>query len=114
MWSVVAGVLLLVHGFVHLRVWVWGGTGDGSPDPRHSWLIGDARVVASALAVLAAALLAIAGVGALADQDWAALVAIAGGVVSVALLVLVFNRWLLLGLAFDLAVIAIAARALGD
>lgn len=47
---------------------------------------------------------------ALAGQDGWPSVAIAGSVASVALIVLVFNGWLLLGLAIDAFVIALAAR----
>jgi hypothetical protein len=112
MWGVVAGLLLLVHALVHLRVWVWGGIGEAAADAHHSWLLGDARGVASVLAVVAAALFAVAGVGTLLEQDWAPLVAIGGGVTSIVLVALVFNRWLLVGLALDIAVIALAVRAL--
>lgn len=45
------GVLMLIHGFVHLRLWLWG-IGE-TLDPHHSWLTSDARSVSIALAVLA-------------------------------------------------------------
>lgn len=107
---IAVAVLLFVHGFVHLRVWWWGFP--QSPfDPRRSWLIGETRAVSVALAVLAGALLMLAGAGYLTQQDWAAYTAIGGSLLSLVLIVLVFNPWLLLGLAIDVAVIALAVRA---
>ena len=111
MLRLLVGVLLLMHGFVHLRLWLWGI--GKTLDPHHSWLISDARSVSIALAVLAGVMLGAAGFMALARQDWWPSVAIAGSLVSAALIVLVFNRWLSLGLAIDALVIALAARDIG-
>lgn len=111
-WNVVAGLLLLVHSFVHLRVWVLGGVGRSPDAATRSWLGEVPRGASSMLAGIAAALFALAGAGALAGQDWTPVVAIGAGAVSVALIALVFNRWLSLGLVLDALVIALALRAL--
>lgn len=104
------GGLLFVHGFVHVRLWLWGV---GDRPPNQSWLIGDARAAPVALAVLAGTALMVAGAGAVAGQDWWPSVALAGSLVSVALIALVFNRGLSIGLAIDAVVIALALRARG-
>lgn len=107
---IAVAVLLFVHGFVHLRVWWWGFP--QSPfDPRRSWLIGEARAVSVALAVLAGALLIVAAIGYATGQDWSAYAAIGGSLVSIVLIILVFNPWLLLGVAIDVAIVALAVRA---
>jgi hypothetical protein len=68
--------------------------------------------VTTVLAVVSSALLGVAGAGIMARQDWGAYLALAGGVASTLLLLLVFNRWLLLGLALNAIVIALALRAI--
>jgi len=114
MWDVIAGLLLLVHGFVHLRVWVLGGVRRPPADARRSRLPGVPPGASTALAVIAATLFAAAGAGALASQDWAPAGALAASIASIALLALAFNRWLSLGLAIDAVVLVLAVRALAS
>lgn len=111
---VAVSVLFVVHGFVHLRVWWWGMPQAGGFDARHSWLIGDARAISIGLAVTAGLTLMAAGAGYFLDQDWWAYAALTGGTVSILLMVLVFNPWLLLGIALSAAAIGLGARDLAD
>jgi hypothetical protein len=111
---VVVGLILLMHAFVHMRVWIWGMPGAGAHDAHRSWLLPNARAASRILAVLAAAMLAAAGAGALAGQSWWPLAALAACLVSTALIALVFNRWLTLGLAVNAVVAALAIVALGS
>src|SRR3989304_4955995 len=89
---IAVAVLLFVHGLVHLRVW-WWGVPQSPFNPRRLWLIGETRAVSVALAVLAGALLMLAGAGYLTGQAWAAHTAIDGSLVSLVLIVLVFTLW---------------------
>ncbi len=104
------GSLLFVHGFVHVRLWLWGV---GSGPPNRSWLFGEVRAASVALAILAGTALTAAGLGAVAGQNWWPNVALAGSLVSVVLIVLVVNRWLSIGLAIDAILIGLALRSSG-
>ncbi|MGE0229276.1 MAG: hypothetical protein AB7I38_09695 [Dehalococcoidia bacterium] len=105
-----AGLFLVWHGLVH--VIMWGLYESASWNPRHSWLLGDARSIAIAVAVLAAALFALAGLALLTDTGSWPHAAVAAAAVSIALMLLTFNvRWLW-GIALDAAVVALALRAL--
>ena len=109
---VVVGTLLAIQGFVHLRLWtVAGGRG---PDPRHSWLLGNLGRVASTVGVAVGIALLASGAGYALEQDWWAPLAIVAGVASIALMVLVFNRWLLLGIALSAAVVAFGLAGLEE
>ncbi len=108
----IIGLVLLIHGFVHLQVWIRGMPTAGRHNARHSWLLGDARAIFGALAIAAAVPLMASGAGYALDQSWWAYAAIAGGGISLLLMVLVFNRWLLLGIALSAAAIGLALRDL--
>ncbi len=84
---------LLISGFVvaHgvVTVMAWGiPAADTSPfDASHSWIVGDARGVADALAMVA-------------------------GAVAVVPMTVYFNTWPVAGLAISLAILAAGARTL--
>jgi hypothetical protein len=101
------GAFLIVHGLIHPAVWSTPKpTGQKAPfDPSHSWLLGDARGLASALAVTVAVLYAIAGVGVFVDATWWQALTVATSAVSLALILLTFNPWLLAGIAIDATLI---------
>lgn len=106
--TTLAGVFLIVHGVLHVAIWL-PPAGRGAPfDPGHSWLLGDAPAVARPLALLACTVLALSGVLVLAGSGAAAKAAIAGASVSLALVVLTFHPWLAGALAIDLAIAAVA------
>lgn len=105
---VLAGLFLIAHGLVHVAVWVAPAPPDAPFDSRHSWLVGDAGRFAPTLAAAACALLVLAGILVLAGAGPAAVAAVAGAATSLALVSLTFNRWLVLAVAFDVAIIAIA------
>lgn len=108
------GAFVVAHGLVTIGIW--------SPNPRtveptppmdtsHSWLLGDARAVALALAIAAGIVIAIAGIGFLAHQDWWTVAAIAGGGLSLILFALFFTPWWLAGIAISTALVVGALRA---
>jgi hypothetical protein len=104
--SVLAGLFLIAHGLVHLAVWVPAPEQDAPFDPGHSWLLGEIRRPARAVAATAAALLSVAGILVLAGAHAGA--AVVGAAVSVALVGLTFHPWLLGAVAIDVAVAVVA------
>jgi len=110
---IVLGVLLVAHGLVHL---LWFAPRDDPAWPfrfDRSWLVPEATrkpvgVVLIALVVVGFALLGLAvwGVPGLASI-WP-LLAIGAAVVSLAMLLLFFDRQLLWGVAIDVALIVVA------
>jgi hypothetical protein len=111
------GLFLIVHGLVHLAVWVAPYDPAKSPfDPKHSWLltrigIGEqGRVIAPALAVACTATFVVAGLGVVLDAGWAPAVAIAAAALSLAVTVLTFHRWFVFNVVINLAIIVIAAQ----
>jgi hypothetical protein len=62
-------------------------------DARHSWLLGDQRAAATVLALVAAALLGVAGIGLWAHAGWWRPVAAAAVAVSFGLMVFYFHPW---------------------
>lgn len=106
--AVVAGVFLVVHGLAHLALWVAPPAPDAPFDPRESWLLGDIGALSRALAVLACALFVSAGMLVLGAAGPAAVLAVAGAIVSLLLVLLTFHRWFLLAVAINIAIIVIA------
>lgn len=106
--SILAGLFLVAHGLVHLAVWVAPPPPDAPFDSRYSWLLGDAGSLSPALATAACALFVLAGVLVIAAADLGATLALAGAGVSLALVVLTFNRWFVFAIAINGAIIAIA------
>jgi hypothetical protein len=106
--SVFGGLFLVVHGLLHLAIWLPEPKEDAPFDPGHSWLLGAVRRPARGLAVAAGALLALAGVLVLAGADAGGALAVAGAAVSLALVVLTFHPWLLGAVAIDVAIAVVA------
>jgi hypothetical protein len=98
---------LIAHGLVHLAIWLMPKPPhDKAPfDPAHSWLIGDRKAVAVALAVVAATLLVLGGVSLWARADLWRVAAVSGLGVSFGLMVVYFNPWYLLIQGVNLALI---------
>jgi hypothetical protein len=107
MWRFLFIGFLIAHGLVHLAIWLTPKpTNDKAPfDASHSWVIGDRKVVATSLAVVAAALLVLAGMGLWAHADWWRVVAVLGLGISFGLMVVYFNPWYLLIQGVNLALI---------
>ena len=108
--SALLGVFLIAHGLVHLAIWLMPLQPDAPFDPRHSWLLGQIEVPARLLAAIAGAAFCLAGVLGIADAEPAAPTALAASAVSLILIALTFNPWLLLAIAID---VAIAIDAIG-
>jgi hypothetical protein len=103
-----AGLFLIAHGLVHLGVWLPSPREDAPFDPGHSWLVGDARSEARALAWTAFVVLAAGGVLVLAGAGLGAVLAVTGAAISLALVVLTFHPWLLGAAAIDAAIAIVA------
>ena len=106
--TVLAGVFLILHGVVHIAVWLSPPPADAPFDARQSWLITDSWPIVRALAIISCALFVAAGLLLFFGAATGAAVAFAGAVVSLLLVVMTFNRWLLGAVAIDLAIIAVA------
>lgn len=106
--SVLGGLFLVAHGLVHLAIWLPAPKEDAPFDPGHSWLLGAVRRPAGGLAVAAGALFALAGVLVLAGEDAGAALAVAGAVVSLALVLMTFHPWLMGAVVIDVAIAVVA------
>lgn len=107
---VAAGVLLFAHGLVHL-LYLADDVGEFSLD--RSWLVPDAVRRPLALGLVAATVVAF-GVLALAvwgvpglSAAWPTLTVVAC-LLSIVLLILFWNTWLVFGIAIDTALLAVA------
>ena len=98
---------LVTHGLIHIAVWVVPRPKAAKApfDPSHSWLLGDVRGLAVALAATAGVLYVVAGVGLLAEETWWRPLTVASSGVSLGLMLLTFNPWLLGGIALDVALL---------
>jgi hypothetical protein len=105
-WTLVIGLFLIAHGLVHLAMYAPPAASDAPFDPARSWVFRRRlRPLAFVLAMIAAAILVVAGIGLLAHQDWWQAVTVVGASASLAVLVLFFHPWLSLGVAIDVAMI---------
>jgi hypothetical protein len=107
MWGILIGGLLILHGLINAAIWATPAAKDpDSPfDASHSWLLGDARVLGVVLALAAAAALLGAGVGMLGHHGWWRPWAVAGAVLSLALVIVFFNPWFAGAAAINIGVI---------
>lgn len=105
-----AGLFLIAHGLVHLAIWLPKPDQKAPFDVGHSPFAGNVRRLASALAIAAAVILVLGGLGLIGDAPWWIPVTVAGAVVSAALLLLTFNRWWLIGLGINVAIIVLALQ----
>jgi hypothetical protein len=113
----VAG-FLIVHGLVHVALYVIQPKADAKPpfDSGHSWVLAGmhvaarpARVTSMTLSWLTAALFTVAGLALLVDADVWAPTAVAAAVSALVLKLAYFHPWLLIGLALDAGVLAAVA-----
>ncbi len=112
---------LLVHGLLHLAVWLPrpqqpADQGKAPPfHPDHSALLLEAHVepetthrVAVWLAVAAACLYGIAGLAVAFGSAWAVPLAVLAGTVGLAIKLVFFHPWLSVGIAIDALVLSSA------
>ena len=109
----IAGLFLIAHGLVHLAIWL------PKPDPKapfdvgRSPFAGDVRRVAVVLAVSATVVLAAGGIGLIGGTSWWVPVTVSGAAISAALLLLTFNKWWLIGLGINAAIIVLSTQQQG-
>jgi uncharacterized membrane protein YphA (DoxX/SURF4 family) len=109
--TVVAALFLIVHGLLHLAIWVPEAPDDAPFDTGHSWLLQrDARPAARALALAACVLFVVAGLLLLIGVGPVPIVAIVASGVSLGLVVLTFSPWLLAAVAIDVMIVVVALR----
>jgi hypothetical protein len=109
----IAGLFVIAHGLVHLAIWLPKPDEKAPFDVGHSPLAGDVRRLASVLAMAAAVILGLGGLGLIGDASWWIPVTVTGAVVSAALLLLTFNRWWLIGLGINAAIIVVSLQQAG-
>jgi hypothetical protein len=112
MLRMLVGLFVVVHGLVTFGIWAAPVAEKAPFNPSHSWLLGDTRTLAVALAVVAAIAFVVTGGGFLAQQDWWAGAAVAAGAVAVLLMALYFNPWLSAGILISAAILYAGAQAL--
>jgi hypothetical protein len=105
------GGLVVAHGLVTAAVWAAPADGGEPFRATHSWLLGDARSLGLALALVAAVGFVLAGVGFLTHQGWWGALGIGAGAVALVLM-LYFNPWLLAGIAISGGVLYAGVQAL--
>jgi len=108
-WRAVFVAFLIVHGLIHMGIWLIPKPTDPQKapfDPWHSWLAGDQRAIAQAIAVTAALLFLAAGVGLIAHAGWWRPATVAAASVSLVLMALYFHPWLILGIGLNAGLIA--------
>lgn len=114
----VAGFLLL-HGLLHLAVWLpkpEPAPGRPAPfEPDHSAVLTQERVpqrtihrLAILLASTAAVLYGVVGLAVAVGTSWAVPLAVLAGTVGIAIKLLFFHPWLSVGIAIDLLVLSSA------
>ena len=117
MLELATGAFLILHGLVHV-----GYVSPKPTDPRYpfaaerTWVVsvahldaGTAHGLFTALAALAVLAFTFAGIGVVVGAGWWPLLAVAGSIASLVVLVLGFHPWLALGVVIDLAIIAALA-----
>jgi hypothetical protein len=112
MLRILLGLFVIAHGLITFGIWAAPVAEKAPFNPSHSWLLGDTRTLAFAMAVLAAMAFVVTGGGFLAQQDWWAAAAVAAGVVAVALMALYFNPWLSAGILISAVILYAGVQAL--
>jgi hypothetical protein len=108
------GSLVIAHGLVTIAIWSPNprtAAADAPMDTSHSWLLGDARGPALALALIAGLTIVLSGIAYLGGQSWWSIAGIAGGGLSLVLFALYFTPWWSAGIAISAALIYAAAQA---
>ena len=109
---VLIAAFIVAHGLVTAFIWA-SPPRDGEPfRATHSWVLGDNRPLAVALATIAAAGFAFAGLGVLVNEGWWGVFGLAAGAVSLVLMALYFNPWLLAGIAISTGVLYAGVQTL--
>lgn len=108
MTRLLASGFLIAHGGLHAAIWVSPRQRGAPFDASHSWVFGNVRPIAILLAVVAAIAFVAAGAGYFGGQEWWALSAAAGAVVSIGLLALTFSPWWLAALAINVTILFVA------
>jgi hypothetical protein len=108
---VLVGLFVVAHGMVTGAIWVTPRRAGAPFDATHSWLLGDARWVAATGGVLVAIGFAVTGIGLLTQNDWWAPWGVGAGILSLALMVVYFNPWLLAGIAISILIAAAGLRS---
>ena len=106
--STLVGLFLIAHGLVHIAVWVAPQPPDAPFDSHRSWLFGHFGAASRALAIVACALLVVAGALVLSGAELGPPLAIAGAGVSLALTVATFHLWFIAAVAINVAIIVVA------
>jgi hypothetical protein len=109
---VLFGVFIVAHGLLTAFIWLSPPKADAPFRATHSWLMGDARPLAVAVALVAAAGFVLAGAGFIADQAWWAVTGVGAGAVALLLMTLFFNPWLLAGIAISAGILYTGFQAL--
>ena len=119
MFTAALSTFLLVHGLVHLAIWIPHPDSEtGKPPPfvpDHSTLLTATRVPEEATHQLSIALAAgsavgfvLTGVGVALSADWAVPMAIASALLGLCLNGVFFHPWLIIGVLLDLTVLSAA------
>jgi hypothetical protein len=116
-WRVLLGLFLVAHGLIHAAIWVTPKPTDPKAPPfdaSRSWLLNalgvgesGARALRVVLALAATAGFAAAGLAVLFGAGWWRPLAVVSAAVSLVLMLVYFNSWLLLGVAIDVGIIAV-------
>jgi hypothetical protein len=112
MLRVLLGAFIVAHGLLTAFIWLSPAKADAPFRATRSWLLGEARPLAVAVALVAAAGFLLAGVGVIADQAWWAVTGVGAGAVALLLMTLFFNPWLLAGIAISVGILYAGVQAL--
>ena len=110
----IVGGLIIAHGLVTAMIWSAPAKSDAPFQATHSWLFGDSRGPATAVALSAALGFVLAGIGIAGQQPWWPAIGIAAGAVAVGLMVVYFNPWLIVGIAISAAVFVAGLQTLQE
>lgn len=105
---------LFGHAGVHAVMWTLpftDATADMPFDPAHSWLLGDSRTVAVAVAGLATVAFAVAAVAYGLQVSWWPPVMLAAAAVSLLLMAVWFSPWWTVGIGLSAALAVYAWQA---
>ena len=109
---VLVGGFVVAHGLVTAAIWTSPAKAGEPFRATRSWILGDVRSLAVALALVAALGFVLAGVGFLAHQGWWNVFGIGAGAVALVLMGLYFNPWLLAGIAISGGVLYAGIQAM--
>ena len=103
--KVALGTLLILHGLIHLAIWIPAPKPAAPMQTAHSWLFGDVRAASLILAVLWGVVLVAGGVAYLTGAAWWPVAVVAGAAGSAVLMGLVFSPWWLAAIAIDIGLV---------